>query len=907
MRPGNLLLASLALLLVGTAFLPTSRLAYEAAPPEVWGDGSLLFIENVGQFDPRVRFQVRGGGTTLWLTDDALWVTFALPSDRSLSTVKGAALRLSFPGANPAPRLEPFARQEAVVNYYHGDDPAGWQTRVPVWGGVRYRDLYPGVDLEVGGAAGRLAWRFTGRAPASLSAARLRVAGAEDVAVADGRLRLSTGAGDFALPLPLVDGGSAPAEKPAITRLGDEEFLIAAPFASDRTPAAAAPDITYPEEAYFGSFLGGSGIDWGYDIAVAGQGDILNRDGDFPAGESRSVWLVGVTYSADFPTAPGSGDLHGTTDAFVARFKRTAVYVQPVFSAYVGGSSSEAALGVTTDADGNGYVVGWTTSDDFAVTANAYDTTYNGCADAFLLEMDGDGTLLYATYLGGSRRHIPGLGDECGDDEADAVAVRDGVVYLTGCTSADDFPTTSGAYDRVYSNPDIGLNDDVFVALLLPQENGSAALRYSTFIGGGGWECGSDLAVDDAGTVYVVGTTGSILGTTGSISAPSIDNDFPTTPGAFDTQAALNDPQAFLLHLDPAGNGKADLLYSTFLGGANVAGGTNIEEGQSIALAGDGEVYVAGETGSPDFPTTAGAFDSTCGTDGNCNSRTDFFLSRLNPAGNGEADLRYSTFIGGNYFEGFQGDSDIALGPAGDVYIGGDSSSTEGLPITDDAFDSDGDSGGGDIFVVRLRPQGGNGDLVPVYGTFVGGYSSEAGEALALDEDGRVYGAGFTRSSSFPVTEHALYHNFSGSHDAFFFRLLAPPTLDLSSSTKTVAPQTAAIGQEVTFTVRLVNSGSVGAAVSFTDTLPAMLVLQGTPVASSGPSPEVNGATITWGGTVEADGAVLITYTTQFSAGTAYLPAVNRALVSDGQGHVYTLMAFVNGYRVYLPLVTRGN
>ena len=125
----------------------------------------LMFIENVGQFDEHARFQVRSGNGDLWLTEGALWITVieqtnevAAEREREAplhlrapapESRRSANLKLSFPGANPRPRLEPFDRLHTRVSYFIGDNPAQWHADVPVWGGVRYVDLYPGVDLEV--------------------------------------------------------------------------------------------------------------------------------------------------------------------------------------------------------------------------------------------------------------------------------------------------------------------------------------------------------------------------------------------------------------------------------------------------------------------------------------------------------------------------------------------------------------------------------------------------------------------------------------------------------------------------------------------------------------------------------------------------------------------------------------
>ncbi len=876
--------------------LPPFASAGSQTPLTAPSAAGFLFVENVGQFDPRARFQVRGGPGTLWLAEDALWLT--LVEQRQTGPRRAVNVRLGFAGANPHPRLEPFDRQNTVIHYYRGSDPAQWHTSVPVWGGVRYHDLYPGIDLVVGAAPGQppgspLPWRLEVRDGADLSAVRLRVEGAESAALDGGRLRLSTSLGQVSIPL-LSGAFQAPASTPSTIRTGRERFEITSPYAPAAPDGPAAPQMNYPEEAYFGSYLGGSGTDWGYDVAVSGQGDILNRDYEFSSGESRSIWVVGRTTSSNFPTTSGSTQLHGASDAFITRMKRTATQVAPVYSAYIGGSGEDAAHGIALDAAGNAYVTGWTTSNDFATTSNAFDRTYNGCSDIFVVKVAGDGTLLYATYLGGSHITVPGLGDICGNDEGAAIAVSaENVVYLTGYTQSQDFPTTSGAYDTVFSNSAIGLNDDTFV-VKLDLSQGTSGLLYSTFIGGGTISRGQDIAVDGSGNAYVTGYSQS--GPKGGI------HYFPTTPNAYSTAGEVDRGafEVYVLKLNPGGHGSADLLYSTYLGA------TGGEQGYGIALDAGNHVYVCGYTESPDFPTTSGAFDTTCGNDGNCDSRRDFFVSKLNLGSNGSADLLYSTFLGGSSWEGYQGDGDLALGSDGDVYITGDTSSTTGFPITTDAYDQTGDSSRGDTFVVRLRLQGnGAGDLI--YGSYVGGSYGESGRAIALDEDDRVYVTGDTDSPNFPTTAHAAYTFYYGQGEAYLFRLLAPPSPNLTPSTKTVAPSEAAAGQVVTFTVRLVNSGVISASATFTDTLPAALLLQGSPVASSGLAPAVNGQTITWAGTVMENATVLITYTTLLTSTTAITPtAFNQALIDDGQGNVYQRRAYVNGHHLFLPLVLKG-
>jgi hypothetical protein len=123
-----------------------------------------MFIENVGQFNQGARFQARGGNRAVWLATDAIWVAVLeplatssrqsthpqdIPETSPVENRRGVNLKLSVVGANLQPRLEPFNRLDTHISYFTGSDSAKWRADVPVWGGVRYKDLYPGIDLEV--------------------------------------------------------------------------------------------------------------------------------------------------------------------------------------------------------------------------------------------------------------------------------------------------------------------------------------------------------------------------------------------------------------------------------------------------------------------------------------------------------------------------------------------------------------------------------------------------------------------------------------------------------------------------------------------------------------------------------------------------------------------------------------
>jgi uncharacterized repeat protein (TIGR01451 family) len=563
------------------------------------------------------------------------------------------------------------------------------------------------------------------------------------------------------------------------------------------------------------------------------------------------------------------------------------------------------------DDTGNAYVTGYTYGGSFPRTTNAFDATFNGGedtpVDAFITQLDPDGNIIYSTFLGGSGYDVPGLGRMGGKELGLDIAFDGEYVYVTGSTESDDFPTTGGAYDTEYADVDSGLTQDIFIVKLRPAGQGANDLIYGTFVGGGVTsEAGNSIAVDAAGAVYV---GGYVRDNTGF-------GEFPLTSGAVDTDIS-DGWEAFLLKLNPGGQGASDLVYATYLGGDET------ESVHALIVDAAGTVYVTGDTGSPDFPITTGAFDTICGTDGDCNYApgwgpyADAFVTRINPdpAGTAQGNLLYSTFLGGADYENQMGTGDLVLIGPGEIYVSGSTRALTTFPTTQDAFARERTGTDSDAFVVRLRMDG-NGANDLVYGSYVGGHDVDGANAIAWNGGDIVTVAGQTWntviSGDFPTTPDALYpdHNGGGdyNYDGFLFQLQAPPPWpDLSRSIKTVDPTEAVAGDVVTYTVQLVNSGTLSATVAVTDTLPATLIPRGAPAASSGPAPAIVGQTLTWAGAVCTDTTVTLTYAAELTSTTTLTPTVrNTAQIDDGVGNVYTRSAFINWAHIYLPLVLRN-
>ena len=325
-----------------------------------------------------------------------------------------------------------------------------------------------------------------------------------------------------------------------------------------------------------------------YSTYLSGTDDFDYGSG-IAVDSSGNAYVIGNTISSDFPTTPGAFQttFGGDVDAFVT--KLNAAGSSLLYSTYLGGPRFDAGRSIAVDASGNAYVTGETIG-SFPTTPGAFKTTFpGGEEDAFVSKLDATGSALdYSTYLGGSG--VGGYGDAGNGIAVDA----SGNAYVGGQTYSSDFPTTPGAFQTTY-----GGKEDGFVSKL---NAAGSALVYSTYLGGSDLDWAFGITVDAFGNAYVTGQTYS--------------SNFPVTADAFQTSLGYVDD--FVTKVNAAGSA---LLYSTYLGG------NSYSEGNGIAVDASGSTYVAGYTGSTNFPTTPGAFQT-----GNGGSY-DAFISKFHFAG----------------------------------------------------------------------------------------------------------------------------------------------------------------------------------------------------------------------------------------------------------------------------------
>jgi len=676
-----------------------------------YGKLPMGFEANQGQTDSQVKFLARGSGYTLFLTASETVLSLRQPQpapEKGLLARKRAAtanvasgvVRLALVGANPAPLILGRGQLPGRSNYFIGNHPEEWRTNIPSYAKVQYRNVYPGVDLVYYGNQRQLEHDFVVAPGAHPETIALGIRGARDIQLdARGDLVLRLQGGEVRLEQPRVYQEQKGRKRliPARYVLRGEREVGFEVAAYDTTkPLVIDPILSYS------TYLGGSGDDQGFGIAVDSSGNAyvtgkanstnfpgptspafaggafdafvakLNAAGSavsystylggndddegfgIAVDSSGNAYVAGLTASTNFPTTPAGvvqptfgGGLH---DAFVAKLSSSGAVS---YATYLGGSGDDQGFAIAVDSSLNAYVVGVTNSTGFATPGAMQITFGGGTFDAFLAKLNPTGTSkVYATYIGGSAL-----------DEAFGVAVdSSGNAYVAGLTSSTDFkPTPTGA-QTLYG----GGFADAFVVKV--KADGTAAL-YSTYLGGSGDDEGFAIALDSSANAYVAGLAGS--------------SNFPKTPGAFQTTFA-GAFDAFAAKLDTTKAGAASLIYSTYLRG------TAQNEAFGIAVDSSGNAYVTGFTTSTDFPVTPFAFQSTFG-----GGAGDVFITKLNATGSG---LVYSTYFGKS---GDDEGNGIAVDSSGNAYVAGFTDSNN-LTTTTGAAQTAFGGGLHDAFVIKV-------------------------------------------------------------------------------------------------------------------------------------------------------------------------------------------------------------
>lgn len=620
-------------------------------------------VPNLGQADPTVRFYTQEGSTTLYFTDDAIVLD---------QTELNHAVWIRLQGISSQAHFEPVGERVTRLNFFLGADQDKWTTNVPVYDGVVYRNIAPAVDLAFEIHDGALTFELRGDGAEAMDALDLVRAiepassavtleappshreagvlrwrpptgdvpdvrdGADNPATLSYSTLIGGGINDRAHALtfdstgnPILAGYTQSGNFPSTsgsydpTHNGgydchickfsiDGTTLLWATFVGgsleDRVFAihpASAGNLIFSGHTYSANFpttvlaydrtLGG--IRDAYVGKLSANGDALlwctylggaeeDRSWDMAIDDLDRPILAGDTGSVDFPVTPGAFDetFSGTLDeGFVTKVAANGRSL--VWSTLLGGTSVDYVKFMSLGPDQQPVLTGATSSANFPTTPGAFDETYNNAQDCFVAKLDADGdSLIFGTFLGGTSTDLGEV----------IVTHPSGDYVLTGSTTSVNFPATSGAYDTSHNGV-----KDAFITRLTASGD---SLVYSTYFGGSGDDEPWALTLDLDGGPIFSGYVESV--------------DFPTSIDAFDlTHNGLQD--ANITQLDPLG---ASIRYSTYFGGSDLDGGWE------LALDGTGNPILTGPTGSPNFPTTPGVYDTSH------NGGRDVFLARFDIA-----------------------------------------------------------------------------------------------------------------------------------------------------------------------------------------------------------------------------------------------------------------------------------
>ena len=662
----------------------------------------LSFEPNRGQTGKQAQWLARGPEYTLFLAgNDAVLemdsISAPAGNHQGQPSISSSVLRMNLLGSRTSDGGIGEDPQTGRSNYLTGNNPANWQRNIPNFGKVRLKGVYPGIDLLYYGHQGQLEYDFVVAPGADPSAIRWGFEGGQATLAKDGGVVLSVDGGGRQVRLnsPVIYQDIDGVRKPVDGRfvLGNNRQAGFRLGAYDRSRELVIDPTLL--------FLGALG---------SGQGNYQSQPYGMAVDASGEIILTGDTRDVTFPTTTGAyqtacNNFSGLANkdlmrcpnlssAFVTKISADGTSL--VFSTYLHGASGwEYGDAVAVDSHNDIVVLGATSSYDFPVTANAYQTIcqpqYNGSTERQICDgyFSGGGTeytiegpvlfvakldplgenLLYSSFFGGTASITP---------QALALDSSDNIYFAGFLSNAwpasslypnsgnVQFPTTSNALQQ------FGNNDQVATLSVLQIGESSSTLLYSTLFGSAdmtdgyvGYDYPSALTVGPNGMAYMGGTTTAADLPTVNAIKPHCSSNSPANYSLCETTTA------WLAAFDTTQSGGSSLVYGTYIGGTETDAGTNNAENQVLGLLADksNNLYVTGWTNNIDFPITPGVYQTVCTHSTTATScGTDYsFLMKLDP----EGALTWSTFYGGTIDDSQTMGDAIAVDSRGWVYLYG--------------------------------------------------------------------------------------------------------------------------------------------------------------------------------------------------------------------------------------------
>lgn len=570
------------LLLFNALLFPLLAVAHFTPP-----SSGVEFIRNLGQWEGNFLYRCNTANGDIFLENGGITYVVGAPDNRKKindvvhgqmngpATLYFHAYKVRFENAQ-VPLVTAEKEQETYNNYYLGNDPARWKTGIHPALEVNYDELYEGVDLHVGSAGGNMKYEFVVAPGANPYIIKLNFDGAERLSVKNGDLVIGTSLGD------------AIEERPyAFQVVNGQRHQVPCNYkVKGRTVSYEFPEgynatlpLTIDPMVVFATFSGSTADNFGFTATYDEQGNFYG--GGLVAGPVGAFPVSAGAFQTTFQGGGVGGTGYGC-DMGIIKFNPTGT--QRIYATYIGGLDNETPHSMVVDANNNLVIAGRTYSNDFPVTNNTYDNTYNGAGDITVTKLNFDGTaLLGSTFIGGpgddgvNGSAIPGnlvgLKYNFGDDARSEVIVDDaGDIYVAASTQTNGFPTTPGALQTSLN----GFQDAVIFKFNPAINN----LMFSTYLGGGADDNAYVITLDPTqANFYVSG------GTQGGL---------PYTGGTYQGAYQGGSSDGYIAKFQNSGN--YPLLRLTSIGTAN------LDQCYGIQTDDAGAVYAMGLSVGGQFP-----------------------------------------------------------------------------------------------------------------------------------------------------------------------------------------------------------------------------------------------------------------------------------------------------------------
>src|SRR5574344_151953 len=549
----KILLPTLFLLWFETSFLPVFAHHHDSLSVK-----TVEFVQNNSQWEKQVLYKAALHGGALFAENDGF--TFVLlhsqqlqkffqgkfdPSMASDGMIDAVAYKLHFLESNPAVEVAGDELIQGYHNYFVGNNPAYWATHVPKYHSIVYHNLYQGVDLKLSQEDMHLKYEFIVAPHTSPDVILMEYEGVQNLMISKGNLLISTSVMQIIELKPVVYQIDKNGNKILVDcsyQINKRQLSFKLGTYDESLPLIIDPVLI------FSSYSGSTADNWGYTATYDQNGNLYSGGNVFNVGYPTTLGAFQVNFAG------------GSTDMAISKFDTGGSFLH--FSTYLGGSGTEVPHSLVVNDNDELYVLGTTSSADFPVTSDAYDTTFNGGtpytltstvrfeagSDIVIAKFNTNGDMLMGcTFVGGSGNDglntVSALRKNYADEARGEIIIDEqSNVYVVSSTQSADFPTTAVAFQPQHNG---GVQD----GCVLKFNHNLSNMIWSSYLGGSGEDAAYSIVLGVDNSVYVCGGTNS--------------TDFHTTVRTVQPTFGGGANDGFVAHIHANGT---QILQATYLG-----------------------------------------------------------------------------------------------------------------------------------------------------------------------------------------------------------------------------------------------------------------------------------------------------------------------------------------------------